>query len=283
VVVIGVPGDRELDERRLQAQVEPAVVVPFTADDFAERPELVRGYLGPQPLAELGIRYLVDPRVAPGSSWVTGANEEGRHAVGVTRGRDFEVDGTIQAAEVRDGDPCPRCGGGLAVGRGIELGHVFQLGRKYTDAFELDVLGPDGGPRRLTMGSYGIGVSRAVAAIVEQHADDLGLRWPRAVAPFDVHVCAVGKEGQLPAAESLSAELEAQGLRVLLDDRAASAGVQFKDAELLGVPTIVVVGRGLSAGLVEVRDRWAGERQDVPMAEVVDEVLALMADQPVRG
>jgi prolyl-tRNA synthetase len=272
VVGIGLPGDREVDAVRLQAQVEPATVEPFTDDDFADHPRLVRGYIGPAIFRRLGLRYLVDPTVVPGTSWVTGADESGRHAIGVTCGRDFEPDGTIAAAEVRGGDPCPRCDGELSVGRGIEIGHVFQLGRKYADAFELDVLGADGIPQRVTMGSYGIGVSRAVAAIVEQHADDLGLRWPRSVAPFDVHVCAVGNEGQLDAATALSAELEQRGLRVVLDDRGASAGVQFTDAELLGVPTIVVVGRGLANGEIEVRDRWSVTRRTVRVGEVADVV-----------
>ncbi len=273
LLVVGVPGDRDVDLKRLGANVEPAEVVPF--DDFAGHPGLVRGYIGPQVLADLGIRYLVDPLVVRGSAWATGANQEGRHAVGVVMGRDFEPAGTIPAAEVRDGDPCPRCGSALSVDRGIEIGHIFQLGKKYANAFSLDVLGPDGKPVRVTMGSYGIGVSRAVAAIAEQCNDEKGLVWPRGVAPFDVHVVAVGKgDDQRVAAERLALELEEAGLDVLLDDRGGSPGVSFKDAELLGVPSILVVGRSLAEGTVELRDRRAGTSTDVALADAVTAVLA---------
>ena len=273
LLVVGVPGDREVDLKRLGANVEPAVVLPF--DDFAANPGLVKGYIGPQVLADLGLRYLVDPLVVRGSAWATGANEEGRHAVNVVSGRDFEPAGTVPAAEVRDGDPCPRCGSALSIDRGIEIGHIFQLGRKYADAFSLDVLGPDGKPVRVTMGSYGIGISRAIAVIAEQSHDDKGLLWPRGVAPFDVHVVAVGKgDEQRVAAERLAGELEEAGLDVLLDDRGGSPGVSFKDAELLGIPSILVVGRSLAQGTVELRDRAAGTSTDVSVEEAVPAVLA---------
>jgi prolyl-tRNA synthetase len=249
-------------------------VLPFEAADFAKHPGLVRGYIGPQQLADLGIRYLVDPLVVPGSAWVTGANVAGQHAVNVVSGRDFTPAGTVPAAEVRDGDRCPRCGSALSIDRGIEIGHIFQLGKKYADAFGLDVLGPDGKQVRVTMGSYGIGVSRAIAAIAEQSYDAKGLVWSREVTPVDVHVVAMGKDNQLPEAERIAAELEAAGLTVLLDDRGASFGVAFKDAELLGTPTIVVVGKGLANGEIEVRDRRSGEARTVPVSSAVAEVLA---------
>ncbi|AQZ65839.1 proline--tRNA ligase [[Actinomadura] parvosata subsp. kistnae] len=274
-LVIGVPGDREVDFKRLEASLAPGEPAIFEAADFAKHPGLVRGYIGPQVLRELGIRYLVDPRVVTGTSWVTGANEPGKHAANVVAGRDFTPDGTIEAAEVRAGDPCPRCGAELSIDRGIEIGHIFQLGRKYADAAGLDALGPDGKPIRVTMGSYGIGVSRAVAVIAEQAHDALGLVWPREVAPADVHIVGTGKENQIEAALELGAELESRGLRVLVDDRPqVSPGVKFKDAELLGLPTIVVVGRGLSQGVVELRDRVTGEKQEIPLAEAADRVLA---------
>ncbi|NJP96558.1 proline--tRNA ligase [Nonomuraea sp. FMUSA5-5] len=274
-LVIGVPGDREVDFKRLEASLAPGEPAIFEAADFAKHPGLVRGYIGPQVLRELGIRYLVDPRVVTGTSWVTGANEPGKHAANVVAGRDFTPDGTIEAAEVRAGDPCPRCGAELSIDRGIEIGHIFQLGRKYADAAGLDALGPDGKPIRVTMGSYGIGVSRAVAVIAEQAHDALGLVWPREVAPADVHIVGTGKENQVEAALELGAELESRGLRVLVDDRPqVSPGVKFKDAELLGLPTIVVVGRGLSQGVVELRDRVTGEKQEIPLAEAADRVLA---------
>ncbi len=273
LLVVGVPGDREVDLKAVEANVFPAEVEPF--DDFAKHPGLVRGYLGPQVLAGLGLRYLVDPRITLGSAWVTGANEQGKHAVNVVMGRDFEPDGVVPAAEVREGDLCPLCGCPLTINRGIEIGHVFQLGRKFADAFSLDVLGPQGKPVRVTMGSYGIGVSRAVAAIAEQSHDDKGLVWPRSVAPVDVHVVIAGKGEQAEVGERLAGELEAAGLQVLLDDRPkVSPGVAFKDAELLGAPTVLVVGKSLSDGVVELRDRKADTTRQVAVDEAVAAVVA---------
>src|SRR3954471_6707978 len=272
LLVVGVPGDREVDLKAVEANVFPAEVEPF--DDFAKQPGLVRGYIGPQVLRDLKIRYLVDPRVTTGSSWVTGANEVGKHARNVVMGRDFEVDGVVPAAQVRDGDLCPRCGSLLEINRGIEIGHVFQLGRKFADALDLKVLDQNGKQVVVTMGSYGIGVSRAVAAIAEQSYDEKGLVWPRSVAPVDVHVVAMGKGDQLPEAERMSRELEEAGVTVLLDDRGASFGVAFKDAELLGTPTILVVGKGLADGEVEIRDRKSGAARTVKVADAVNEVLS---------
>ena len=272
LLVIGLPGDREVDLKAVEANVYPAEVEPF--DDFAKHPGLVRGYLGPQVLKELKIRYLVDPRITQGSAWVTGANSQGKHALNVVMGRDFEPDGVVPAAAVREGDACPRCGAILTISRGIEIGHVFQLGRKFADAFALDVLGPEGKPVRVTMGSYGIGVSRAVAAIAEQTHDDKGLLWPRSVSPIDVHVVIAGQGEQKEVGARIAQELEDAGLRVLLDDRhKVSPGVAFKDAELLGTPTIVVVGKALADGVVEVRDRRSGTARLVPLADAVDEVV----------
>jgi prolyl-tRNA synthetase len=264
LLVIGVPGDREVDLKRIGAALHPARVTLF--DDFASRPDLVKGYIGPQ---SIKLRYLVDPRVAPGTAWVTGANEPGKHAANVVCGRDFTPDGTIDAADVRAGDPCPTCASPLELRRGIELGHIFQLGRRYADAFGLDALGPDGKPIRITMGSYGIGISRLVGVIAGAYADDRGLVWPTAVAPVDVHVVPVQKH-QFDAAAELAADLERAGLRVLLDDRPGpSAGVRFADAELIGAPAAIVVGRGFEQGAVELRDRATGRRADVPVERLV--------------
>ncbi|MEU3454847.1 proline--tRNA ligase [Micromonospora sp. NPDC006766] len=273
LLVIGLPGDREVDLKRVEAVLAPATVAVF--EDWADHPELVRGYIGPQILAKHGVRYLVDPRVVPGTAWLTGANEPGRHAVDVVCGRDFTPDGTIEAAEVRPGDPCPACETGeLTMRRGIEVGHIFQLGRRYTDAFTVDVLGPEGKPVRPTMGCYGIGVSRAVAAVAEQHHDDRGLVWPAAVAPCHVHLVAAGKGPQLDAALELGERLAGAGLRVLVDDRThVSAGVKFTDAELVGIPRAVVVGRRLAEGYVELRDRASGERVELPVAGLVERLL----------
>jgi prolyl-tRNA synthetase len=274
-LAIGVPGDREVDMKRLEAQVSPAEIAPFTEDDFAKNPHLAKGYIGPGALGEAkpaAIRFVVDPRIVDGTAWITGADQPGQHVMHLVAGRDFQADGTIEAAEVHAGDPCPQCSSPLEIARGIEIGHIFQLGRKYAEALGLTVLDEHGKTRTVTMGSYGIGVSRAMAAIAELNCDDKGLIWPREVAPADVHIVATGKatDPQLPAAELLAAECEAAGLRVLFDDRVGvSPGVKFNDAELLGVPTIVVVGRGLVDGVVEVKDRRTGERRDVPLAEVV--------------
>ena len=271
-LAIGVPGDRDVDMKRLEASVSPAEPEAFTDEDFARHPSLVKGYIGPGVLgAEAGIRYLLDPRVVDGTRWVTGANEPGRHVVGLVAGRDFSADGTIEAAEVRAGDSCPSCSGVLEMARGIEIGHIFQLGRKYAEALDLTVLDQNGKQVVVTMGSYGIGVSRAVAAIAESSSDEIGLCWPREVAPADVHLVIASKGGDdiATAAENLAAELESAGVRVLIDDRTnVSPGVKFKDAELLGVPTIVVVGKGLADGVIEVRDRRSGERRDVPAGDV---------------
>ena len=267
VVAIGVPGDREVDLRRVEELLGPVRI--FEAADFAAHPELVRGYVGPQGLAGRAFRYVADPRVSPGTSWVTGANRPDTHARNVVAGRDFTVSGYADVVTVVDGDPCPRCGGPLTLARGVEVGHVFQLGRKYADAFGLDVPGPDGTPVRLTMGSYGIGVSRAVAVIAEQHHDERGLVWPREVAPYDVEVVPVGRGDQPAHARDLAGRLADTGLRVLVDDRDATAGVKLTDAELIGVPWTVVVGRRADEGVVEVRDRARGGTSEVRMDDVV--------------
>ncbi|WP_375490199.1 proline--tRNA ligase [uncultured Jatrophihabitans sp.] len=276
LLVVGVPGDREVDLKRLAGQLEPVEVEQAGPDDLATAPGLVKGYIGPQNLRELKIRFLVDPLVVPGSEWVTGANEPGKHAAHVVRGRDFEPDGEIGAVEIRDGDRCAICGSPLEIARGIEMGHVFQLGRVYAEKFGLRALDQNGKPVTVTMGSYGVGVTRAVAAVAEQTYDDKGLCWPRSVAPADVHLVATGKDDAVfRAADDLAAQLERDGVRVLYDDRRnVSPGVKFKDAELIGVPTIVIVGRGLADGTVELRDRRSDERQDVPVADAAGAVLA---------
>jgi prolyl-tRNA synthetase len=268
LLAIGLPGDREVDDKRLGAALEPAEYALLGDGDFAKHPFLVKGYIGPKALRDNGVRYLVDPRVVDGTSWITGADEPGRHVVGLVAGRDFTADGTIEAAEVREGDPSPDGAGTLVMARGIEIGHIFQLGRKYTDAFTADVLGEDGKPVRLIMGSYGVGVSRLVAVVAEQHHDELGLRWPSSIAPFDVHLVMANKDPEARAgAAELAANLDRLGVEVLLDDRKASPGVKFKDAELVGVPWIVVVGRGWADGVVELRDRFGGQARELAVGD----------------
>lgn len=278
LLAIGLPGDREVDDKRLEAALSPAEYAFLDDTDFARNTFLCKGYIGPKALLANGVRYLLDPRVVDGTSWITGADEPGRHVVGLVAGRDFSGDGTIEAAEVRDGDLSPDGAGPLVSARGIEIGHIFQLGRKYTDTFSADVLGEDGKPVRLTMGSYGVGVSRLVAVIAEQHHDGLGLRWPSSVSPFDVHVVMANKDAEARGgAEQLAAGLDRVGLEVLLDDRTASPGVKFKDAELIGVPWILVVGRGWANGTVELRNRFDGEAREVSVDSALAEITALFA------
>jgi prolyl-tRNA synthetase len=278
LLAVGLPGDREVDEKRLGAALDPAEFALLDDADFAKHPFLTKGYVGPKALLANKVRYLVDPRVVDGTSWITGADEPGKHVVGLVAGRDFVADGTIEAAEVRDGDASPDGAGPLVSARGIEIGHIFQLGRKYTNAFEADVLGEDGKPVRLTMGSYGIGVSRLVAVIAEQHHDQLGLRWPSSVAPFDAHVVIANQDAAARAgAAQLAAELDRLGIEVLFDDRKASPGVKFKDAELLGVPWVVVVGRGWADGVVELRNRFTGETRELRVADAATDISAAVA------
>jgi prolyl-tRNA synthetase len=276
LLVVGVPGDREVDLKRLSGQLEPVVVEQAGPDDLATQPGLVKGYIGPQVLSEVKVRYLVDPLVVEGSAWVTGANEEGKHAAYVVRGRDFTPDGEIGAVEIRDGDRCAKCGSPLEIARGIELGHVFQLGETYAKTFGLTALDQNGKPVTVTMGSYGVGITRAVAALAEQTYDEKGLCWPRAVAPADVHIVATGKDDSVfAAADALAGQLDAAGLQVMYDDRrGVSPGVKFKDAELIGVPTIVIVGKNLADGVVELRNRRTDERRDVPVEGAADVIVA---------
>ncbi|QGK70958.1 proline--tRNA ligase [Allosaccharopolyspora coralli] len=276
LLAVAVPGDREVDFKRVEAALEPAQVELLTEADFAANPFLVKGYIGPKALQDNKVPFLVDPRIVTGTAWVTGADKPDHHVVDLVCGRDFTPDGTIEAAEVLEGDPSPDGTGTLESARGIEVGHIFQLGRKYSDTFGLDALGQDGKPKRITMGSYGVGVSRLVAAIVEQNHDRDGLVWPREVAPADVHMVMAGKDDTVrDTAERLAAELDDAGVRVILDDRASSPGVKFADAELVGVPTILVVGKGLANGVVEVKDRRSGERTEVAVDEIVDHLRAL--------
>lgn len=277
LLAVGLPGDREVDMKRLEAALEPAEVAIVDEADFAANPFLVKGYIGPKALQDNEVRFLVDPRVVTGTAWVTGADRADHHVVDLVCGRDFTPDGVVEAAEVREGDPCPDGRGTLVAARGIELGHIFQLGRKYSDAMGLDALGQDGKPKRITMGSYGVGVSRMIAAIAEQTHDELGLVWPREIAPADVHIVIAGKDEQVrDGGERIAAELDESGVRVLLDDRTVSPGVKFADAELVGVPTILVVGKGLANGVVEVKDRRTGDRTEVPVESVTEHLTELV-------
>lgn len=278
-ICVLVPGDREVDLKRLQANL-PGIqeLRLFDDEDFSKRKEFVKGYVGPQDAKRFGITLYADPRIQAESHWITGANQANKHARFVTEGRDFTIDHYVEAAEVRAGDLCPKCDTPVVIDRAIEIGHIFQLGRKYAQSLDLTVLDKDGKPVVVTMGSYGIGISRAVAAIAEQTHDEIGLKWPREVAPADVHIVATGKDDE-PFAKALEigSELERAGLRTLVDDRRdPSAGVKFKDAELIGIPVIVVVGKGLANGVIEVRNRWTNTKNEVSLSSAIAEIQAVV-------
>ena len=281
-VIVGIPGDREVDEKRAEAAFSPSEVSQATEEDFAKLPALVKGYIGPTKdgkqflglKAPAAIKYLLDPRVVSGTSWITGANLDQKHVFHLVAGRDFSSDGIADIAEVRAGDPAPDGSGDLELARGIEIGHVFQLGRKYAEALDLKVLDENGKLVTVTMGSYGIGVTRLVAVLAEANNDDKGLIWPASVAPADVHVVAAGKDDSVfAAAEKLASEIEATGKTVLLDDRAkVSPGVKFSDAELLGIPKVLIVGKGLETGEVELWNRRSGERRSIKLESALSEI-----------
>jgi prolyl-tRNA synthetase len=275
-----VPGDREVDLKRLQANLSGVTELRiFEEEDFAKNPQLVKGYIGPQDAKKFGIILYADPRIAPGTAWVTGANKKNSHARNVVNGRDFTPDAYVESAEVRAGDACPSCKAPVIIDRAIEIAHIFQLGRKYAEALNLTVLDQNGKSQVVTMGSYGIGVSRAVAAIAEQTHDEIGLSWPVEVAPMKVHIVATGKEDKpFDVAEKIGTELESLGITVLLDDRRdPSAGVKFKDAELIGAPIIIVVGKALEQGNVEIRIRKSGEKSESTVESAVSTVATMLS------
>jgi len=280
LVGVLIPGDRELDEKRLEASLEPVTFELASDEDFAKHDFLVKGYVGPRALAANGVRVLADPRVVDGTAWITGADAPGKHVVGLVAGRDFTVDGYIEAAEIKAGDPSPSGNGTVELARGIELGHIFQLGRKYTEAMDVQILDENGKRAVPTMGSYGIGISRMLAVIAEQRHDDKGLVWPVEIAPFQVHVAVANKDAATcEAGDRIAAELSEAGLEVLFDDRPkVSPGVKFKDAELLGMPFIVILGRAFADGIVELRIR-GGETLEVPADEIVAKVQELVAER----
>jgi len=279
-IAVLVPGDREVDLKRLQANLSGVTELRiFEEEDFAKNPQLVKGYIGPQDAKKFGVILYADPRIAPGTAWVTGANKKNAHARNVVNGRDFTPDAYVESAEVRAGDACPSCNAPVVIDRAIEIAHIFQLGRKYAEALNLTVLDQNGKSQVVTMGSYGIGVSRAVAAIAEQTHDEIGLSWPIEVAPVKVHIVATGKEDKpFDVAEKIGADLENLGITVLLDDRRdSSAGVKFKDAELIGAPIIVVVGKALEQGNVELRIRKSGEKSESTVVSAVSTIASMLS------
>lgn len=270
-----IPGSRALAPKRLEAALEPATFELATDADFKENSFLVKGYVGPRGLNANGVKVYADPRVVSGTSWITGADNKNHHVVGLVAGRDFQIDEVVEASEIHEGDPAPEGQGTLTLKRGIELGHIFQLGRKYTEAFDVQILDENGKRALPTMGSYGIGISRMMAVLAEQRHDERGLNWPLDVAPYQVHVAVANKDQDaIEAGNKLVEALDKAGVEVLFDDRPkVSPGVKFKDAELLGMPFCAILGRSFKDGIIELRIR-GGETLEVPADSIVEELLA---------
>lgn len=284
IVAVGVPGDRQVDMKRLEAQFAPSEIEEASAEDLTSHPELVKGYIGPMVLGpqaqHAGVKnpipYLLDRHIAHGSAWITGADKNGMHVFNAVYGRDFEADNAVEAVEVRHGDMSPDGSGPLSFERGVEIGQVFQLGLKYSNALDLKVLNENGKAVPVWMGCYGIGVSRVLACIAESHHDDRGLAWPIDVAPAAVHVLATGKDKQVfDVAEKLVAELEQEDIEVIFDDRPkVSPGVKFKDSELLGVPLVAVVGRDtIKNATIEIRNHDGSQSQSIPVEQACKTIV----------
>ena len=275
-VVAFVRGDRDVNEVKVKRALGATLLQLADAAWFGKTTRLPTGYLGPMATGEL--RVLVDNEVAAMATAVIGANAVGKHRVDAIPARDF---GEVTWADLRmavAGDPCPRCDGQLRAFRGIEVGHVFSLGTKYSEAMHATFLDEGGREKPFVMGCYGIGVSRILSAAVEQNHDDRGITWPVAIAPFEVVLVAIARdEAGAEVAEALYAQLRERGVSVVLDDRKARPGVKFKDAELVGYPLQITVGRQAVDGIVEMKVRAGGERQDVSIEGLVDRVATAIA------
>jgi prolyl-tRNA synthetase len=280
-VMVLVPGDRDVSANKLEKLMFPDVVRPLTDEDFTQR-GLVKGFVGPT--AQDGdVLILADRTVQTGAEWITGANQADHHLRNTQAGRDFRIDRVEDLAEFREGDPCPECGGELRIGRSIVVAHIYQLGTKYSAPLEATFQDEDGTHRLFEMGCYGAGISRILAAVIEQHHDEAGITWPKAIAPAQVAVILATRdhEPSVQAAEQLYADLQAGGTTVVLDDREAAAGVKFNDADLVGYPVQVVVGkRGVEAGQLDVKIRATGERRQVAADGGAGAVLGVLADAP---
>nr|WP_309862380.1 proline--tRNA ligase [Desmospora profundinema] len=267
-VLVLVRGDDEANEVKVKNALGATEV------ELADEATVLRvtgapaGFAGPVGLKET-VRIVADEAVQGLYDGVVGANEPDAHLIHVNPGRDFQVDQVADIRTVKEGDPCPRCGGVIRFTRGIEVGHVFKLGTKYSDAMRGTFLDGEGKERSFIMGCYGIGISRVAAAIVEQHHDENGIRWPLAAAPFQVHLIVVNakKEEQARLANQLYEQLKDAGIEVLFDDRAERAGVKFKDSDLIGIPLRVIVGGKAAEGLVEYKFRRSGESGDLSAEE----------------
>jgi prolyl-tRNA synthetase len=280
-VAVLLPGDREVEEAKLERLLFPAPVRRFEDGDFAAR-GFVKGYVGPQGLED-DVTVLADHAVRGGADWVTGANEADHHVTGAATPRDFRVDRYEDVVALRDGDRCPNDGGELRVGRSIVVGHIYQLGTRYSGPLGATFVDEDGSERSYQMGSHGIGISRVLAAAVEQHHDDAGLRLPAAIAPFTVVVVIANRDDERVVAEAgrVYRDLDGLGVEVVLDDREETAGVKFADADLVGYPVQVVVGkRGVEAGTADLKLRATGDRSTAPLAHAARAVVDLLAAAP---
>jgi prolyl-tRNA synthetase len=277
-VAVLISGDREVNDDKVARALWPKPTRMFDDEDFAAR-GFVKGFVGPQGLPK-GVLVLADLSVRGGSNWITGGNESDAHVTGANEGRDFRVDRWEDVAQVRSGDPCPVDGGRLRYGHGIVVGHIYQLGTKYSVPLGATFVEEDGTERPYAMGCYGIGVSRIVAAAAEQRHDDAGLTLPKALAPFDAVVIPTNMDqpAVVEAAERIYAQLGTAKVEAVLDDRDVTAGVKFADADLIGYPIQVVAGaRGIRAGTVDFKVRATGERSSGPIDQAVERATHLLA------
>ena len=280
-VAVLVPGDREVEEAKLERAFFPTPIARFEDADFEPR-GFVKGFVGPQGMGP-DVLVIADHSVRGGADWVTGANEPDRHASGVNTPVDFRIDRFEDVVALREGDRCPYDGGTLRVGRAIVVGHIYQLGTNYSGPLGARFVDEDGSMRPFQMGSYGIGISRIVAAAVEQFHDDAGLTLPKHLAPFGIVVVAANRDDEavVEQAERIYAELRERGIEVVIDDREETAGVKFADADLIGHPVQVVVGkRGVKAGTVDLKLRATGERSQAPLVEAAQAAVDLLAAAP---
>jgi prolyl-tRNA synthetase len=271
-VLAVVPGDRELNEAKLARALGGAPVRLATASEIETITGGPLGFTGPVGL-ESKVRTLYDASLGNGRNYVTGGNKLDVHLTNVRFGRDLTGGARADLSTAREGDRCPRCGDVMRVTRGIEVGHIFKLGLRYSEPMKATFLDPEGVERTIVMGTYGIGVTRTVAAVIEQLHDENGMIWPISIAPYQIHIVAVNVKDATTreAADSLYAALQARDIEVLYDDRDERPGGKFKDADLLGVPLRVTVGeKGLKDGIVELRERRTGTVERLPVQDAAD-------------
>lgn len=276
VVALFLRGDHELNEIKAEKHAAIAAPLTFATEEQISALGLNSGFIGPQGLVEKGLTVIVDRAASVLSDFIAGGNEVDKHAIGVNWERDARFSEVYDLRNVVEGDPSPDGQGTLQIKRGIEVGHIFQLGQKYSEALNCKVLGEDGKPLVVTMGCYGIGVTRVVASAIEQNFDDKGIIWPMAIAPFEVAIVPMNAHKSprtLEAAEALYAELQAAGYDVLLDDRNERPGVKFSDLELTGIPHRIVIGeKGLDAGTFEYKGRTDSESVNISKTELLAKI-----------